>query len=377
MSTFLLETRFRITNIFNNLDQYARFKPSLRGRIEGLDELRGIAILCVLVAHGAALIPNAPIFLQGFGSLGVILFFFISGYLITRILIVYREKPDFFSTFYIRRILRIWPLMLLTLGISALLYPQTAHFYKFNLSLTNNYYYAVTGLTMERTDVMWSLAVEEHFYLFWPVIIYVTPRKYLNLVCLALVAVGFILSKGTFPFGEAAHVRMTHANIHYLALGCGLAASKSFFKQSLILLAALFVYWGFYNGFREPSNNMPIIVFNLLWLGAYVATSFAIEGSWKLQFKILALFGKLCYGLYLIHFFLTPPLLARFGRESLIGFPVFVISSLALAFLSYKYLEVPAQNPRHYLEKHQRAGYIFLIFFSSIIAVFFFKSVPF
>ena len=132
-------------------------------RIAGLDELRGLSILWVMICHGAVLWTWMPLVLNGYGFHGVVLFFIISGYLITRILLDSTAKEGYFTTFYINRLVRIWPLMLVALVVSALIWPSTARQAVFNLLMINNYAYAYGVEPMMRTDVMWSLAIEEQF----------------------------------------------------------------------------------------------------------------------------------------------------------------------------------------------------------------------
>jgi len=128
-------------------------------RIAGLDELRGLSILWVLLCHVTVLWKWMPASFSGYGFHGVVLFFIISGYLITRILIDSLGSDQFFRKFYISRIFRIWPLMLLALAVSLVIEPKGILALPFNLLMVNNYAYAFGVEPMVRTDVMWSLAI--------------------------------------------------------------------------------------------------------------------------------------------------------------------------------------------------------------------------
>jgi peptidoglycan/LPS O-acetylase OafA/YrhL len=148
-----------------------------RGRVPELDGIRGMAILMVLVYHGfASSMVVAPYAWTGFarwvefvasvGWMGVDLFFVLSGFLITGILLDSIGKPHYFQNFYARRALRILPLYYLTLIFIAILskgsgtYVLLGCFYLSNIAPL----FAVPVIY----GPLWSLSVEEHFYLIWP-----------------------------------------------------------------------------------------------------------------------------------------------------------------------------------------------------------------
>ncbi len=203
--------------MFNN----ASFKPSLSKRIHGLDELRGIAVLGVMIAHSEHLFSWVPRheFIH-FGVYGVNLFFVISGYLITQILIQSDNSKDFFSTFYIRRLFRIWPLMLLILGISFFLYPETSNLIRYNLTLLNNYYFAKTDLAMINTDIMWSLAVEEHVYIFLPFLVYFLKPSWRTLILCILFIISILFLTKVIPTPGGFYVgKTTHGRMYFILFG--------------------------------------------------------------------------------------------------------------------------------------------------------------
>ncbi|MEO6909676.1 MAG: acyltransferase [Edaphobacter sp.] len=153
----------------------------------GLDVLRGLAIGGVIMYHGV--VNAAQIFhpqlsswqyasLNFFkqGAMGVPLFFVLSGFLITGILLDTRTNPDYFKTFYLRRVLRIVPVYLLMIIILKSMDEISWTFVLVSLLyLCNMTHSANIG---QQYGVFWSLSVEEQFYLFWPLVIRkLSPRR--------------------------------------------------------------------------------------------------------------------------------------------------------------------------------------------------------
>jgi peptidoglycan/LPS O-acetylase OafA/YrhL len=168
-----------------------------------LDGLRTIAVMLVIVFHwfpvdkGLNLISNGP--------LGVTLFFVLSGFLITRILLQNRQLQavysfsDIYKVFMMRRVLRIFPLYYLVLlfvwlapGMAFIPEIQTA-FYDHPLHYllySSNFLIDKTGNWSNVLSIFWTLAVEEQFYLFWPIVIIKTPTRHLRRVIIATILAG-------------------------------------------------------------------------------------------------------------------------------------------------------------------------------------------
>ena len=173
------------------------------GHIPALDGIRGLAILGVLLVHSRGSLevfgPSGHAlaqFLEG-GSYGVDLFFVLSGFLITGILLDSRGSPTYFRSFYARRMLRLFPVYYLYLAAVALVVPvvyKMLHFtapgyhggwWWYLLYLSN--WAPGHGAADPGLGHFWSLAVEEQFYLFWSVVIYFLPgRRKLALFCVLL-----------------------------------------------------------------------------------------------------------------------------------------------------------------------------------------------
>lgn len=182
--------------------------------IPQLDALRGIAVLAVMLYHAADFVPHLHLepFVR-FGYMGVDLFFVLSGFLITGILVASRDKSGYFTNFYARRALRIWPLyyalLLLTFGVLPLVRPgltglvfQQSHPWQSYLLFVQNLFGDVQR-AFYTIRVTWSLAIEEQFYLVWPVIVWLAPRRMLKPLALTglflSIAARWSIQYGLFP----------------------------------------------------------------------------------------------------------------------------------------------------------------------------------
>jgi peptidoglycan/LPS O-acetylase OafA/YrhL len=156
--------------------------PSRAGHIPALDGLRAVAILCVLATHAWTYPASAPILnrLAAAGWVGVDLFFVLSGFLITRLLLASRERGDYYSRFFVRRVRRIFPAYYLLLGLVLLAFPLMSHSAGLMAARHDWLYYATylsnvrlaeVGWQVFLLDITWSLAVEEQFYVTWPWIV--------------------------------------------------------------------------------------------------------------------------------------------------------------------------------------------------------------
>jgi peptidoglycan/LPS O-acetylase OafA/YrhL len=181
-------------------------RPAQAGFIPALDGLRGIAIILVMLHHFTLYRPTSGVDavigdVLFFGWTGVDLFFVLSGFLITGILLDTRDSERYFTTFYARRTLRIFPLYYLVLLLAFVVLPQ---FPAVHPVLVGNdevraqwpYWLYVTNFSIADggwvhgwVDVAWSLAIEEQFYLVWPLLIWwCPPRLFAPLCAVILVA---------------------------------------------------------------------------------------------------------------------------------------------------------------------------------------------
>jgi peptidoglycan/LPS O-acetylase OafA/YrhL len=186
----------------------AKFDPLIRPVMPELDSMRGIAVTGVLLLHAFywqysgfqfSGLPRVFMLATQPGGLGVNLFFVLSGFLITGILLDSKVKPQYFRRFYTRRALRILPAYYLLLILLAVLHQASAGF----LGLSFFYLANVTALFGVAADYgpLWSLAVEEHYYILWPAVIYKVTRRHLAIIALAICLLTPVLRAVFFRLG--------------------------------------------------------------------------------------------------------------------------------------------------------------------------------
>jgi peptidoglycan/LPS O-acetylase OafA/YrhL len=239
----------------------------LRRHIPVLDGIRGLAIVLVLFHHctdmsNNGLADDAATLLLHWGGFGVDLFFVLSGFLITGILADTRGHRGYFRSFYARRVLRIFPLYYAVVIFSFIILPNigpvlaatpgvpdsTAATIESKLDrfgtvgedewfywlyLSNFLAAKVNEWRHGILDVSWSLAIEEQFYLLWPLLVWLVGQARMKVVCLALLVVSpafraWLLLRGTDPFfgGETTIIDvyvLTPGRLEGLALGSLLA----------------------------------------------------------------------------------------------------------------------------------------------------------
>ncbi len=159
----------------------------LPNHIPQLDVLRGVAVLEVMLYHAVDIAPSLhlnPAMRAGYT--GVDLFFVLSGFLITGILIRSKDEAHYFKNFYARRALRIWPLYYALLLFTFLLLPAVAPSLREAIFEGSrpwpSFFFFIQNLMVSHPPfdtlrVTWSLAIEEQFYLAWPLIVWLAPTK--------------------------------------------------------------------------------------------------------------------------------------------------------------------------------------------------------
>jgi peptidoglycan/LPS O-acetylase OafA/YrhL len=172
------------------------YEPLLRRHMPELDTIRGIAILAVIAYHAFYWSRDLQVFsgwqhqflvMMSGGQFGVNLFFVLSGFLITGILLDSKESTDYYRRFYFRRALRILPAYYFTIFLLILFGLTSRGFLLMSLIYCSNLC-ALFGITFMSYAVLWSLSVEEHFYLLWPAAVRkLQTSKLLVLLCVVLI----------------------------------------------------------------------------------------------------------------------------------------------------------------------------------------------
>jgi len=218
------------------------------GHILPLDGVRGLAILLVIVEHGTHEAAMSTKLTEWFrklmvsGWIGVDLFFVLSGFLITGILLRAKGKEGYFKNFYARRIVRIWPLYLFAVITALVIVPMVIamrgtpdptmetllskqrFIWLHSVNFGMFFYPVIFRQAAVGVTHFWSLAVEEHFYLVWPFLVYLFSLKSLRKVCLLIIGLAFLarcvgVYLGLHPF----YFTLTFCRFDALAIGALLA----------------------------------------------------------------------------------------------------------------------------------------------------------
>jgi peptidoglycan/LPS O-acetylase OafA/YrhL len=207
-------------------------KPKPFPRFPELDGLRGIAVLMVFFHH--ITLPDAlpwhrvQTFLKGVGEpgrSGVDVFFVLSGFLITSILLRERANVSYYRDFYWKRVLRVLPLYLLVLALIAIIVPDSLRYVLLAVVFLANF---ASVLHINLVSPFWSLAVEEQFYLVWPTVVRRRSTKAVLRFAVGVAATSFLLRVAFAMFGHYNYY-LTFLRCDALALGAMLACR---FRQS-------------------------------------------------------------------------------------------------------------------------------------------------
>ncbi|RIV21237.1 acyltransferase [Fibrisoma montanum] len=351
-----------------------------------LDALRTLAVMLVVVYHwfptgeGINRLPN--------GTIGVMIFFVISGFLISRILLQNRNRilagsaqlGDTYRNFFVRRALRIFPLYYLVITFVLIALPQASdidehplyyYLYGYNILLHQ------TGNWSDLLSPFWTLGVEEQLYLIWPWVVFLTSRSSTRLAIIGLIVIG-VVSRGIgYLRGDLDGVLMP-ASLDAFGLGALWAyviteepeQANTFLKR--LSLAAGLALVGFICLLLLPGDDVLVVLFQRLLisvLSLYLVAnaSLGIRGpaGRVLDNGALQYVGRISYGIYVFHMlvpgYFVPFALrvaGRFGIHPTLGYWSHRLFSLAVliavASASWYAFEKPINGLKRYFSYNDK-----------------------
>lgn len=356
-----------------------------------MDALRFLAVLGVMGVHNWH--PKRLPWLLGdmdMGGFGVRLFFVLSGFLITGILLRCRDsagtssQSSFFLVrqFYIRRFLRIFPIYYLVIFLAYLFnVPTVRETWGWLVTYGTNFYITFFDTWPGRMGHFWTLAVEEHFYLIWPWLVLFAPRKWLIPSILVAIAIGPVYRAFAYVYFPAFDIgamdfkaaTLTPASLDILGVGALLSLlwNSSIPKESIqkiltrlflpIALILYFICLMLYHYRIKPSMLFVFSDIAMALIFAWVIHSAAIGfkgGVGKfLEFRPLSYLGRISYGMYVYHNLMPLvliPIFRYFGLTlevpGLLNFILTTLLTIGISSLSWHFFELPINNLKRYFQ---------------------------
>jgi len=353
-----------------------------------ITSLRGISVLGVLLYHS-----KYPLFKGGY--LGVDVFFVISGFLIGNIILSEIEKKQFlFIKFYLKRLRRLLPSLIFTLFFTILisyifLLPEDYELFNNSIPYTlffigNIFFWKTNDYFSPDTEIMplshlWSLSIEEQFYLVFPIFIFLIfrnklARKNLKIIIFIGIFLSFlytILGFYNLPIEcpatnciEVTNFYWLHTRVWEILIGVfinfinlkNLRFNKTFLVSGFVLIGVSFIF--IQDEFNHPGiATLPTI----LGTSIIILSSLKNDSNFISKSSILYFLGKISYSLYLIHF---PLFVIRnyFGLsfnifENLDILPIlFIFLSIMISYTMWKYIELPFRNIEYINNKNFLIG---------------------
>lgn len=331
-----------------------------------LDALRGVACLLVLIAH-AGYLPDSA------GVTGVGVFFALSGFLITRILLSDRRNNRNLAGFYTRRVARIFPAYYFTLFVLAICWPGRELGWCANFTFNLRYLAQSRSYFSTLNDVppvahFWSLCVEEHFYWVWPLVVLLMPLIVSRIAASIVVVASPVLiylsaqlllhSGWTFSEAQDLLSRTTVTNLTAISAGAFAAFIENWLlatseTRHQLLYRRCFVVGAFVLGFGisllyvlDFQGSNPEFLALTQWAHHLFCAGIFLVGlslPWLDKFSPLVYAGRISYGMYLYHL----PVYAAFGLtdpnspRSLQSACFALLTTVAVSVVSFTLMESP------------------------------------
>lgn len=333
--------------------------------IKGFNALRAFSVFLVVITHldFSVLFPNTDFFMLRVwpmisGSFGVQIFFVLSGFLITRILLHEKQKKQSISikNFFIKRVLRLFPPLIIFFILIGI-----ANLFGYILNAKESLLYGVfyiynfvpKAIYLSEMGHLWSLGVEEQFYLTWPFLVAFTKKikalifigMLFILVCCCFIvfmqnselANLYFIERWFIPASCPIIVGCLGAilNVHYTSVVNSICSHKTLILLSIILTYSFTIY--------APEMLVPLGILTRSIAIVLVLQLIVLSQDKKwvqaLEFKPLVYVGTISYGIYMYQGFFL-----RTGGGSSVWFQQFpsnIIFALALAVISYELIEKP------------------------------------
>ena len=291
-------------------------RPSwLPSYIPELQGLRGIAVLAVVFYHCHPRFEHTFLYKASlWGWAGVNLFFVLSGFLITSILLESRDQPHYFRNFYARRALRIWPVYVLVLLVCYLNAPwfigqpvleafRTAPWWAYLLFIQNLFHITLPPAI----GPTWSLAIEEQYYFLWAPLVRILRAPWM----FASLLISFLIAAPLFRLTHFSWITHTHTLTHIdgIAMGSLLAlglntlplSRRTWLIIGLIAMPVGFICAGTIAGGTAFLDSALTALFAGAVLSSIASTGYRTPINAMLRRGPLAYYGKISYGLYMTH----------------------------------------------------------------------------
>jgi len=324
-------------------------RPSINYRPE-LDGIRAFAIIWVVSSH---LEFNTK------GFYGVDIFFVISGYLITQVLLESQSKPSHFKKFYIGRFARLFPILFIYVFIGWII-SSTLLSEWFNISqpLTALFqiknFYPLAGDNHDVWAHTWSLSAEEQFYALWPFLLFFFINKMRKHYILIIIFAYIILVHKSIFFADLFWLNIFSNPFEYsyavikvvirpseILLGCILALSKSYSKIITLVIFVVITIMSFIFGW---SGYLVVALVTATFLTILeMSNTFASSLRWLLSRQVFVTIGILSYSIYLWHVLIYEIAFIYFGKDILVKLIVIAVTLVA-SYISYAFIEIPLQK---------------------------------
>ncbi len=360
--------------------------------IKAFDGLRGLAILSVMFHHYTfflkpeSFLEKLIIYFSNLGTYGVDSFFVLSGFLITGILLDSKGKDHFFRNFYMRRILRIFPLYYTYLILAFLVFPVILGLYSnvenlwlWFFTYCSNFLIVQTGNWIPSyLNPTWSLAIEEQFYITWPLLVFFLDREKFKNLCLIIICGALLCRLWMWleGYNYISIYTFTLCRIDSIALGAYFAAlirelsydSSEATKRAKRMTAILFGVFLLFFKCNLDRNQFDVSIFGyllidlfmlqLLILALYSPPADFVQKFFSSRFLIF--FGKYSFAIYLFHYparIIVQDIFTKIKINEFLGAAIYsqllfygIASALSVitALISWHLLEKPALELKKY-----------------------------